>query len=313
MMKFTCLVAAIVLCGGVAFGQGYSDAFQLNAAGVRINPMTSTGGTISVTNTPSVTITGPLSSAGNLEVEIQDQTTKPFDFFFTQIIGTPTTVATNTAIDDITVAVASTNGMSVGDYFGLFNADTATDNRAYFGEVMAITGSVVWLDTPIDFAFQVGDTAAAFSRNLNVLGTPTSQQIYSIQVGPNATQSIDIIRIMVSFITDGTVDLSTFGDIEGGLTYGVVLRRTDGIVHNIWNAKTNGDIAHLCFDYTPYSATNPNQGQDGAKFRYSFNGPDKHGVPIRLDPGDELQLIIQDDLTSLTQFRIIAEGHYVSK
>jgi len=260
----------------------------------------------------NVNIVGPVSAGGNLEVELQDQTTKPFDFFFTQVLAAPTTVAVATEIDDITVTVTSTNGMAVGNYFGLFNADTATDNRAFFAEITDITGSVLTVDTPIDFAFQIGDTAAVFTRNLNVSGTPASPQIFSIQVGSGASQSIDITRLMISMITDTTVDLSTFGDIEGGLTYGVVLRRTDGIVYNIWNAKNNGEIAHLCFDYTPYASTNPNQGQDGATFRYSFAGRDKHGVVVRLDPGDELQLIIQDNLTSLAQFRIIAEGHYVS-
>ena len=47
MKKFTCLVAAIVLCGGVAFGQGYSDSFILNTDAERIN-LVASGSTQSV-------------------------------------------------------------------------------------------------------------------------------------------------------------------------------------------------------------------------------------------------------------------------
>ena len=47
MKKFTCLVAAIVLCGGVAFGQGYSDSFILNTDAERIN-LAASGSTQSV-------------------------------------------------------------------------------------------------------------------------------------------------------------------------------------------------------------------------------------------------------------------------
>lgn len=249
---------------------------------------------------------------GSINTFVQDQTSPPIDFFFTQIKGTPTTVAVATEIDDTTVDVTSAAGCSVGDYVGIFNADSSTDNRAYFGTILAIATNTITLDTPLDFAFQPGDTFACFTRDLNdATGTLADPEIFAIQVGPGANQSIDITRIMISFITDNTVTLATFGDIVGGLTNGIVLRRVDGDTRNIWNVKTNGEIAHLCYDYNPYSANNPNQGQNGATFRYSFAGQDKHGVAVRINPGDSLQIVIQDDLTDIQQFRVIAEGHYV--
>lgn len=263
-----------------------------------------------------VVIIGPDGSPvgvenGGLDTNVQDQTSTPVDFFFTQIKGPPTTVAVKPALNDNTIEITDATGCVVGDYVGAFNSDNESDNRAYFGSILAINGNVLTLDTPLDFEFEIGDTFACFTRNLNVVGSLASPQIFSVQVGPNATQSIDITRIMVSMITDTAVDLSRFGDIAGGLTNGVVLRRVDGATNNIWNVKTNGELTNLCFDYSPYASTNPAQGQDGAKFRYTFAGQDKHGVAVRLNAGDALQLIVQDDLSSLTEFRIIAEGHYV--
>jgi hypothetical protein len=257
-----------------------------------------------------VTLVAPLESNGGIPVNIQDQTSIPVDFFFTQIKGPPTTVAVATAIDDRTVTVTSAAGCAVGDYFGMFNADDVNNNRSYFGTIQSIAGNVLTLDTPIDFAFQVGNTAACFTREMNVDGSVTPQY-FSVQIGSAATQSVDITRIMISMITDTAPNLVLFGDLLS-LTNGLVLRRVDGTMHNIWNVKNNGEIANLCFDYDPSLATNPAQGQNGAKFRYTFAGQDKHGVAIRLEPGDRLEAIIQDSLLGLLQFRIIAEGHYVT-
>lgn len=256
---------------------------------------------------------------GSVDVNIQDQVTVPFDFFFVKVQGIPTTVAvevipiTSTTIL-YTVDVTDASGCSVGDYFGLFNSDSDINNRAYFGEIQAIsigggTGGTdrITLDTPLDFSFQIGDTAACFSRDLAVDGSSTPQ-IFSVQVGTGANQSIDITRFMVSMYTDSAVDLGSFGDLAS-LTNGLVLRRVNGKVNNIWNIKNNGELANITFDYDTYTASG--QGQDGCKFRNSYAGQDKHGVAIRLDPGDSLQLIVQDDISGLDQFRVIAEGHYV--
>jgi hypothetical protein len=255
--------------------------------------------------------------AGKVDVSIQDQTTTPIDYFFSQIKGAPTTVAVETAIDDKTVTVASAAGCSIGDYFGCFNADDQEDNRVFFATILDIDGNDLSLDTPLDFDFKVGDTAACFTRDLGVNGSVTTQ-IFSIQVGSNATQSIDINRIMISMVTDNAVSLAKFGDLPK-LTNGLVLRRVNGFTNNIFNVKDNGEIANLCFDYDPYTTANLQQGQHGAKFRYTFNGQDKHGVAIRLNPGDSLELLVQDDLRLLgelgttAQFRVVGEGHFVDE
>lgn len=38
---------------------------------------------------------------------------------------------------------------------------------------------------------------------------------------------------------------------------------------------------------------------------------DKHGVAIRLEADESLEIIVQDSLTSLTAFSVVAEGHVV--
>jgi hypothetical protein len=260
-----------------------------------------------------------IAEDGSQDVNVQDQTTVPFDFFFTQVKGIPTTVAVNVAtitpttlIYDVDVTDAS--ACVVGDYVGIFNADDPLDNRAYFGaiQVISLGGGVggtdrVTLDTPLDFSFQVGNTFACFTRELDVDGSGTPE-IFSVQVGSGATQSIDITRFMVSMYTSSAPNLGLFGNLTS-LTNGLVLRRVNGRINNIWNVKNNGELANITFDFDIFTASG--QGQDGAKWRNTYAGQDKHGVAIRLEPGDSLQLIIQDNLTALEQFRVIAEGHYV--
>lgn len=251
-----------------------------------------------------------IESNGGLAVNIQDQTSPPVDFFFSKVNGVPTTVLNNVSIDDREINITNVSSCSQGDYFGLFNADDKNDNRASFSTIQSISGNTLTIDTPIDFDFRIGDTAACFNRNLNVDGSSVVQ-VFKVQVGPAANQCIDITRIMISFITDSAVSLAEFGDLPS-LTNGLVLRRVDGDIRNFWNVKNNGELANLCFDYDPSESINPAQGQDGAKFRCTWAGQEKHGVAVRLCPGDSLDVLIQDNLEPITQFRIIAEGHYVT-
>lgn len=246
-------------------------------------------------------------SGESVDVFIQDQTTPPLDLYFVQAIGVPTTLAVQAAINDRNITVASDAGFSVGDYLGLFTAP-----RFYFGEVLAKPGgNVLTLDTPIDFAYTAGSHVQPLTRDLNVNGSVGSPQIFFV-AGPGAGSfEIDITRIMISMITSSAADLSLFGNLAA-LTNGITLRKTDSETRNIWNAKTNLDLLNLAYDLTIFQASNPSQGVDGLGCRYSFAGQEKHGVAVRLGTNEQLQIVITDNLSTLTQFRIIASGHIVA-
>ena len=74
---------------------------------------------------------------------------------------------------------------------------------------------------------------------------------------------------------------------------------------------SNAEIAGIMFDMNIYSAANPQQGFDGLNARLTFGGQSKLGVVIRIASGEDLQLIVQDDLTGLLAFEIMIEGHIV--
>ena len=102
-----------------------------------------------------------------------------------------------------------------------------------------------------------------------------------------------------------------FGDIGGGLLRGITIRRVDGTTQNILNAKTNGELKSIMFDYDPETVAQ--NGQNGFTGRLTFAGQNKLGAVVRLGEGEDLQMIVQDDLTSLVDFEIIAEGSEVVK
>jgi len=56
--------------------------------------------------------------------------------------------------------------------------------------------------------------------------------------------------------------------------------------------------------------TSGNQ-QDGFTGRLTFAGQNKLGAVIRIGADEDLQIVIQDDLTGLSSFSVVAEGHQV--
>ena len=85
----------------------------------------------------------------------------------------------------------------------------------------------------------------------------------------------------------------------------------DGTFTNYWNIKNNGEIGEMCYDKN-YDDKAP-AGLYGLTARLTFGGQSKIGVVIRLTEGEELQLVVQDDLTGLESFRIMAEGHFTDE
>jgi hypothetical protein len=178
-------------------------------------------------------------------------------------------------------------------------------------QIGAIAGSTITIDTPLDFAYPSGSQITNGTINMGVDGSATTQ-VFSLRAAdPGLPLTVDITRVIFTCTTDSAVDMSKFGDIAGGITNGLVLRRTDGTYNNIFNAKTNAELSSLMYDFVVYAATNPSIGQDGFVGRLTFAGSNKIGVAIRLGPGEDLELLVQDDLSDLVEFTAMFEGHVV--
>ena len=242
----------------------------------------------------------------SIDVNIQDSDSSLIIVPFSKIV-TETTLTSETAIDDHIISVASANLFVIGQLLTIYDVDT---NRVYFAKVTAINSLDISLDTPLDFNFPIGSFVSVGDINMNVDGSVTPQ-IFGVRnpTGEDIPLAIDITRIIFSMLTSGAVDLSKFGDINGGLVNGLVLRKADGTYRNVFNVKTNAELKEIMYD-VDIQAASGNQ-QDGLTGRFTFGGQEKLGAVIRLRKDEDLQFIVQDDLTSLQSFTVTAEGSEV--
>lgn len=249
-----------------------------------------------------------------IDVSIQDQTTPALITRFNQVTNS-TVLTAPVAQFSYVIEVSSTAGMfePTGIFDGSFLIlfDVAS-GRFCLAHVVSINGLIVTLDTQVDFAFPAGTIVDVTITNMAVDGSVTPQifGIRGLGTVPGIETQYDITRIIFTCLSDGPVSLDTFADLPK-LLRGLALRHRDGEVYNIFNVKTNREIEGITLDWKPYASTNPQQGQDGFSARLTFSGQDKVGIVQRIGPGEDLEVIIQDDLTDIVFLEIVAEGHEV--
>lgn len=240
-----------------------------------------------------------------LGVFIQDQTTQSIDIFFTSDKGTVTTatVATQGGHD---VDLEPGHGAVIGDVI-----ESRTAENYVQAELINVVGDTITVSTPWSRTFPIGTVVGLGSPNLNVLGTQATPVVF--RINPSAVQNIDITRIMLNFIDNTAMDFTTFGSIPGPVTTGCTLRYLEqaGTFINHFNWRDNGELIERSFDHNFQSKVGG--GSHGFVARSTWAGQSKRGVTIRVDGanGEELQILVQDDLTTLDKFRVVAQGHIV--
>ena len=243
---------------------------------------------------------------GSIDVNVQDQASRAFDIFFAQDVGSPTTLTIDAVQDAYTVSVTTGHGLIAGDTIVM--ADP-TIEKGYTGIVVSVAGdNTVNLDMPLNVAFTAAGTIVQErTHNLNVDGSVTRQ---SFKVGSPLTGTLDITRIMFQITTTDAATFDLFGD-QTALAGGVLLRIVkNGDRTNLWNLKTNGEMAGLMYDVEFFSAAHP-LALNGLAGRLTYGGQAKHGVVLRISGGEYLEIVVQDNLAALLSFHIIACGHLV--
>ena len=257
-------------------------------------------------HTPHIIFAGQVLGA-SLDVVIQDATTPTVSLPFHQHTGAATALTANATADTYTITVASVATISVGNTIEIFSV---AGSRYYHGKVLSIGGLDVTLDTPLNYAYLIGDEVQAGITNMAVDGSVTRQDFF---VEGRLDFEMDISRIIITMILGSAADDGKFGDIAGGITRGVVLRRNDGRIDNIGVFKDNGELRAHTFDVVyPARSGSPQNSDFGLGCRMTFNGRDKMGSVIRLGAGERIEALIQDDLSDITRFNIMAQGSLVT-
>lgn len=242
---------------------------------------------------------------GFINIYAQDQTTQALDLFFLEQQGSDNALNIAASQNDTTIELVDSTGFVDGNTVSI----TTPTGAFYFGtQIGGPAANVITLDTPLDRDFLSGAIVKRHIKNMNVNGSLASPRIF--KVGPVSVDvEVDITRVVGYLQDNSAMDDSKFGGLSP-LTNGIVLRRVDGINRNIWNTKTNSDLSLMSAGGFEYTDKAPG-GSFGARFRNSYAGQQNRGVTIRLPVGGSLELLVQDDLTGLQIFNLMAQGHIV--
>lgn len=237
---------------------------------------------------------------GYTTVCIHDQRTDIVLMPFHTVINDAATLSEGTAVNDDHIHLTAGHGASVGDLIVIQEG-----THFYVGTILTLVTNVATMDSLLDYPFTTAATVEVGDANLNVDGSSTPVHA---KAKPLGSIQWDITRIHVQIIDNVVMDSAKFGGIAA-LTKGVIFRKTNGPSQNVANVKTNGDLSLLASFYE-YDAKAP-AGSYGFISHHVFSGQEHLGVTLHVDGdiNDELEVIIQDDLTDLTTVRMIAIGH----
>lgn len=243
-------------------------------------------------------------SGGALDVFLQDQNTQANSFYIKQAQNTVTLA------ENFTVNTTQANFVA-GHNFVVGNMVSMIENGVpYQAEVLGVVGNAITFDTPAPITYSVNARSTRAVRNLTVNGSLASPQIFNINPIQGAIWDVTKITFLLQ---DGSeMDTGKFGGIAK-LTNGIVFRKkvSDQEYHNYFNIKTNGDfeVNNGLVDYVSKAPA----GQYGFISKHTFGGQSNFGVVIRLNGTklEELQILVQDDLTGLINFNVTVNLHEV--
>jgi len=249
-------------------------------------------------------IVSPLDNYGNVEVAIQDQYSKPIDLFLTRFLNN-VSLASGVSIGDYDFVVLSGHNISVGNYLCF------KENKNFLqAGVIGVSGDNISIGVPFDFAYTTNAYVCNTDRNLNVLGSNANPVIFSVSPVNLVNVSWDVNWMMFHIMDNVVMDDDTFGGLSK-LSNGVVVRKRNDEYYNFFNVRYNGDFAHhmKLIEYVDKAPA----GLYSFRAYKTFNGMDYNGVSVKLDSEDNdgFEVIVRDDLTSLSTFHVSVHGHVV--
>lgn len=217
-------------------------------------------------------------------------------------LNVSTTTSLAVSVGDKVINVVSAAGMLVGD--SLFIVDATVGIVEAF-TILSVTANAVTIDTPSGNAFAAGLFVGSSNLNMAVDGSVTPVR-FNLKTGvEDFPVTIHLSRIIFHMETATEPGMNLFGDIAA-LTNGIYLRKIDGETITYFNIKTNGGLSEIAYDVDFYDAAK--FGTYGIGCRLTFT---KLGSFIELTQNDDLELWIQDDLTGISKFTAVVEGHFV--
>jgi hypothetical protein len=217
-----------------------------------------------------------------------------------------TTLASAAIAGARTIIVTSATSFVVGLMVSIGSSELA--KRVPF-KIVALSGTTITLDRTLDLSYASGLAVALLAHNMNVAATAAAPKIYSVAPPPGSKWLIS--RIVLGMVHSTAGDMGLFGNLTS-LTYGVVLRVVKNGVktsYTVW--RNNGEIALDVYDLR-FDTRSSGGGSYGTTAKLNLKDADTN-ILLDGNTDDELQLVIQDTLTGLTEFQARALGHKVEE
>lgn len=251
-------------------------------------------------------LTAISNQSTNPNVIVREPKTTPLDLRLVVVISSDTNIATPPIVGGYDIELEAGHGFSAGDNIAI-TEEIAGVARFVTAVVESETLDVLTLTSPIPYGFSVAATVVKYDPDMSVNGAVTPV-VYGLT--NNNTTSVHVTRITTSITTTSEMDDSLFGDIDE-LSRGIVFRKKhlDGSYQYYFTAKNNGQIGLFAGGDKEYADKAP-AGYHGMTARISYAGASKRGVVIELKTGESIEMLIQDDLSGLNSFNVLATGHF---
>ena len=220
--------------------------------------------------------------------------------YFKRDLGGATTLAAPVTAGDVDIDVASVVGFAISDYIRL--SSSTSIQRGHF-QILNIVGTVITLNRPIDTDMDIGDDVTEIDISLSNLGTQVAP--ISSKIQPPPYERWQITRLLITMLDATAMDDGKFGGATA-LPNGFVIRTVrNGVMttNTYWNS--NQDLKDDMFN-VEYASKAP-AGQYGLSGRWSLT-ESEFVADIDGSTGDYLEILNQDDLTVLIDFKIKAQG-----
>ncbi len=233
---------------------------------------------------------------------LQDQTTRMLELFFTNKLAKFQLASSPDPLSN-TFDVLAGHSIAVGNIIELGKVDNFIQ-----AEVITVATNTITINQIIGGVYPTGVDFDNSSKDMRVDGSSTPV-IFTLKPSPG--QFGDFTRILLGIQSTTQMDFSLFGGASA-LAKGCLFRVkiANGEFNNLFSWKTNGGFTIRSFDSIFQSKVAG--GEHSFVGRSEFGGPSNRGVVIRLEglKGEELQIVIQDDLTSgNTLVEIVGQGH----
>lgn len=211
-----------------------------------------------------------------------------------------TTIASTVSIGDTLINVTNSTGMSIGDSFFIIDYERFIVEQFM---ILGISSNQITVDTPSGNEFTSGIFVGSSNVNLAVNGSSTPVK-FNLKTGlEDVPMTLELTRIMITILTSSGGGINDFGDISNGLTKGIYLRVKNSNTRTIFNIKKNLEFAQIAYDLTSFQALP--FSNEGYSCRLTFA---RMNGALILPKNEDLELWVQDDLSSLVNFSAIVEG-----